>query len=1037
MSFLPAQVSAAIAASAPAAAAAANRPAAGAAAAAARAAAAQTPAQAAAQNAPSVAPAHVPVMAWNPDGNFYYDSTVYDANGNLLPTTPPPPPTTAVGLDGITLYDPSIFDAAGNYLPGKAPAILSGSGYGGAWTNTNLVLPLIAQKLKLTDPTIWDQAMNAYFSATGTSGLDQAWWGDQAATSVYLQGLGYLDPAKYGTVWDTFSKIPAVYNPALEAAQQNQSAQVGMAAQAANGGGDIFSDLLPILAIAGAAFGGVGLLGLLSEGAVAGLSAADALIAAGGAEALGGSAVVDAIAASGISAADAAAAIATAAPDVAASAAAAGVPVDAAIAAATPAATEGGLAALGQSGAATGQGGLSSIVQAVTDAAPSLSGVAKNVAINAAGQLITTGDINPDQLLTSALTGVAGSTVGNMVGSAVGGGLASTIASSAANAATQAAINGGDPLSAALTAATTSGLGSLATTVAQDAGINLPRPIVNAVVNSVVTGAPITSGLTNAALGMAGNAAMNALFPNSIVSPATPDIPTVDGPPLASDLLVDTTVNGLPGPIEPTFPSVGDISGITPFEPTFPSVGDISGTAPFEAAVPTVGDISGVTSGLSTLDPNAVPVGDPTLITDVNAPVVDNTPLGDPTLITDVTAPAADNTPIGDPTLLAPVTDTTPVGDPTLITDVNAPVADNTPVGDPTLLTPSPDVALGDPTLIDPIVDNTPVGDPTLITDVTDPASDTTTDTSTTGGGGIGGGGGGGGGGGTRPATGGTSPATGGNTVNNSTTNVTQPQKPTAMLEFLSPLQQNLIKGSPKKETGMFTGLSPEQVALLTAAASAPTHNDMYSYVPIDNDQIEFAHGGLAHLAEGGDVGETNKKISDILAEWSKPTHAQRESRAAASSARLDFLPFLKPNMLRGRAARPDPMFSGLKLAEGGGIDPHLADVLASRNFHINSELVPGPENRMYAKHAHRGFAVGGPGTGQSDDIPTMLSDGEYVIDADTVAALGDGSSKAGASILDKFRQEIRKHKRSAHVNDIPPKAKNPMQYLKMAQKGK
>jgi len=91
----------------------------------------------------------------------------------------------------------------------------------------------------------------------------------------------------------------------------------------------------------------------------------------------------------------------------------------------------------------------------------------------------------------------------------------------------------------------------------------------------------------------------------------------------------------------------------------------------------------------------------------------------------------------------------------------------------------------------------------------------------------------------------------------------------------------------------------------------------------------------------------------------------------------------------------------------------------------------------MYAKHQERGFAVGGAGTGQSDDIPTMLSDGEYVFDADTVSALGDGSSKAGAAILDKMRAEIRKHKRGAPIDDIPPKAKSPLSYLKMARKGK
>lgn len=77
------------------------------------------------------------------------------------------------------------------------------------------------------------------------------------------------------------------------------------------------------------------------------------------------------------------------------------------------------------------------------------------------------------------------------------------------------------------------------------------------------------------------------------------------------------------------------------------------------------------------------------------------------------------------------------------------------------------------------------------------------------------------------------------------------------------------------------------------------------------------------------------------------------------------------------------------------------------------------------------GAPVVGEGTGQSDDIPALLSDGEYVIDADTVAALGDGSNKAGAAALDKFREQIRKHKRSAPHDKIPPKAKSPLAYLK------
>lgn len=93
---------------------------------------------------------------------------------------------------------------------------------------------------------------------------------------------------------------------------------------------------------------------------------------------------------------------------------------------------------------------------------------------------------------------------------------------------------------------------------------------------------------------------------------------------------------------------------------------------------------------------------------------------------------------------------------------------------------------------------------------------------------------------------------------------------------------------------------------------------------------------------------------------------------------------------------------------------------------------VPTVEGR---KDYRQGAAVTGAGDGQSDDIPAMLADGEYVFDADTVAQLGNGSTKAGSQMLDKFREEIRQHKRSAPVNKIPPPSKSPLAYLAAAQK--
>lgn len=130
----------------------------------------------------------------------------------------------------------------------------------------------------------------------------------------------------------------------------------------------------------------------------------------------------------------------------------------------------------------------------------------------------------------------------------------------------------------------------------------------------------------------------------------------------------------------------------------------------------------------------------------------------------------------------------------------------------------------------------------------------------------------------------------------------------------------------------------------------------------------------------------------------------------------------------------------------------------------------------------HTGYYAQGGGTGQSDDIPALLKDGDYVMDADIVAALGDGSNKAGAEALhhfmnqfphkhyeghstgghinamiadgefvfpsslvtalgggsnkegakklDDMREKIREHKRSASTNKIPPKAKSPLSYM-------
>jgi hypothetical protein len=108
-------------------------------------------------------------------------------------------------------------------------------------------------------------------------------------------------------------------------------------------------------------------------------------------------------------------------------------------------------------------------------------------------------------------------------------------------------------------------------------------------------------------------------------------------------------------------------------------------------------------------------------------------------------------------------------------------------------------------------------------------------------------------------------------------------------------------------------------------------------------------------------------------------------------------------------------------------------------------ELVNDPSPNMHlpdmslqpvARRAGGG-GVRGPGSGRSDDIDARLSDGEYVIDAESVALLGDGSSAEGSRRLDALRTNLRKHKGAALTKGkFSPAAKDPMHYMHKAKGG-
>jgi len=106
-------------------------------------------------------------------------------------------------------------------------------------------------------------------------------------------------------------------------------------------------------------------------------------------------------------------------------------------------------------------------------------------------------------------------------------------------------------------------------------------------------------------------------------------------------------------------------------------------------------------------------------------------------------------------------------------------------------------------------------------------------------------------------------------------------------------------------------------------------------------------------------------------------------------------------------------LLSFFSFAEGGMVPEH-----------------PMGQPEFYSEGGAGTTYIQGRGDGTSDQIPAMVANSEYVLPADIVSALGNGSSDSGADILDQFIQTIRAHKHSNSPDELPPESKGPLEYL-------
>jgi hypothetical protein len=148
-----------------------------------------------------------------------------------------------------------------------------------------------------------------------------------------------------------------------------------------------------------------------------------------------------------------------------------------------------------------------------------------------------------------------------------------------------------------------------------------------------------------------------------------------------------------------------------------------------------------------------------------------------------------------------------------------------------------------------------------------------------------------------------------------------------------------------------------------------------------------------------------------------------------------------RPPMMQGGAMPQRPMMP--QNAQGQGMPPQGMQQgrpqmpqrpRDPKTAYYQYGQVPAQAKAMGGLSQVHSMKIGGGADGRSDDVNAVLSDGEYVMDAETVAMLGNGSSKAGAAKLDQMRSKLRQHKgKNLASGKISPNAKSPLSYLRGA----
>lgn len=243
----------------------------------------------------------------------------------------------------------------------------------------------------------------------------------------------------------------------------------------------------------------------------------------------------------------------------------------------------------------------------------------------------------------------------------------------------------------------------------------------------------------------------------------------------------------------------------------------------------------------------------------------------------------------------------------------------------------------------------------------------------------------------------------------------------------ISALARDMVNGGGLGASGdKFRGGQYGLLANMAGIRPAGDKKSIFNAIPEASPELEkrWEETGLAALKNRkrrfGDRGESKFNINNLFGtEATKPTGAYAGGVVRFAEGGITDIPMEDAPMQPPEGNEKDLISGAIAAIKGQVEDPRpvLGAFLAKYGEEALRNLVDKVESGDVDKTAARSEGMlRGPGDGMDDRIPAkaegghdvLLANSEYIVPADVISALGNGSSDAGAEKMDKMLERVR-----------------------------